>query len=130
MTDKFGSRLFVVGFNLGLRTGEISNLTVLDDDTEDHSAAEKLKLPKTVTAITGRNRPHYYFNGVKGIGNSANRLMPHVDVRGEGGQVVFPGSIHPDTGKEYSWAPGLSPADVPVADLPQEIIDKLKRDAS
>jgi hypothetical protein len=115
------------GHNVGLRTGQISGVVVLDDDTMDGSAVASLKLPRTVTVITGSGKRHYYFQApaIK-VGNSVQRLCPGVDIRGDGGQVVFVGSVHPDTAEPYSWAPGLSPDDVELAELPEHILVRLQ----
>ena len=111
--------------NVGLRTGAVSGIDVIDDDTPEQNAAAQLKIPKTVTAITGSGKPHYYLRHHEGVTNSASKLAPKIDVRGDGGQVVFVGSIHPETLKPYVWAPGLSPDDVPVADWPAELVARL-----
>lgn len=114
--------------NIGLRTGKVSGVVVIDDDTPDRSAATTLDLPPTVVAITGGGGRHYYFGCPEGgLPNSAGKLAPKVDVRGDGGQVVYPGSVHPDTGANYRWADGLSPNDVEVAPLPQGVFDCLVR---
>jgi len=113
--------------NLGVRTGQVSGITVVDDDTDDGSGTKDLGLPVTPAVITGSGRWHFYFKCPDGgLGNSSGRLAPHVDVKGDGGQVVLPGSRHPDTGKTYEWVPGLSPEDVPLAELPPGIVEKLR----
>jgi P4 family phage/plasmid primase-like protien len=113
--------------NVGLRTGALSGVIVCDDDTPDGSGTAALDLPRTVTMITGSGKQHLYFKCPSGgIKNSVRKLAPGVDVRGEGGQVVFAGSIHPDTGKPYCWAPGLSPDEVPLAELPERILSLLR----
>lgn len=113
--------------NLGVRTGRISNLVVIDDDTPDLSAGRILGLPTTVTAITGSGkRHHYYCCPEGGLPCSVSRLADHVDVRGDGGQVVLPGAIHPYTGHPYTWAPGSSPDDLPLAEFPVHLVDRLR----
>lgn len=113
--------------NIGLRTGSISGVTVLDDDSEDGSASEHLNLPRTPTVITGSGKRHHYFRSPDcGLKNSASKLAPKLDIRGDGGQVVFPGSTHPDTGKPYYWAVGLTPDDVPLAEFPESLLRKLR----
>lgn len=115
------------GHNLGLRTGRISGVIVLDDDSPDGSASAKLSLPKTATVITGSGKRHYYFRAPDfKVGNSVKTVAEGIDIRGDGGQVVFPGSIHPDTGQPYQWAPGLSPDEIELAELPADLIDKLR----
>ncbi len=115
--------------NLGLRTGSTSGVICIDDDTEDQSAAAMLGLPtNTPTVITGRGRTHRYYRIPTDftVKNSAGFLAEHVDVRGENGMVVFPGSIHPGTGEPYRWADGLSPDNVPFACLPDETLEMLR----
>lgn len=111
--------------NIGVRTGAASGIVVIDAD--GGSSVAELDLPETPTVITGGGGRHYFYriNGGPPIGNSAGKLAPHVDVRGDGGQVVLAGSIHPDTGAIYRWAPDLSPDDLPLADLPAHIVERL-----
>jgi len=118
--------------NVGLRTGTVSGVICIDDDTEDQGAAATLGLPTgTPTLITGRGHANRLYRAPADfvVKNSAGLLAEHVDMRGENGMVVFTGSIHPDTGKPYRWADGLSPDDVPFAELPPEILDRLRPDA-
>ncbi len=113
--------------NLGLRTGTVSGIIVIDDDSVDGSASTALNLPKTVTVITGSGKRHFYFQAPDfKVGNSCKTIAPDIDVRGDGGQVVYVGSVHPATGRAYEWAPGLSPEDVAVADLPTNVADLLR----
>jgi hypothetical protein len=60
------------------------------------------ELPQTRLAATGKGK-HFYFKmpSDRVIGNSVG-IFPKVDVRGEGGYVVAPGSIHPN-GAKYEW---------------------------
>lgn len=113
--------------NVGLRTGNVSGIVVIDDDSDDGSAAADLNLPPTPTVITGSGKKHHYFESPKdGLGNSVRKLGPKVDVRADGGQVAYAGSVHPETEQPYHWAPGLSPEDVPLAKLPAHILSRLR----
>ncbi|MCC7066292.1 MAG: bifunctional DNA primase/polymerase [Planctomycetes bacterium] len=116
------------GRNLGLRTGKISGVVVIDDDSPDGSASAALSLPMTVSVVTGSGKRHFYFQAPADIpiGNSVKTLADGIDVRGDGGQVAFVGSIHPDTKKPYTWAPGLSPEEVEIAALPDDLLTKLR----
>lgn len=113
--------------NLGVRTGAVSGIVVIDEDTEKGGSVANLDLPKTVTVVTGGGGRHYYFRAPDcGLGNTVSKLSNGVDVRGDGGQVVFVGSVHPETGVVYSWLDGHSPEDLELAELPSAIVDLLK----
>jgi replicative DNA helicase len=83
--------------NIGFITGKISNIAVVD--VEKGGSVEYL--PKTVIAKTGGGGWHYYYEYVDGIENKA-RIRPLTDIRGEGGYVVAPPSIH-QSGEKYEW---------------------------
>jgi len=100
ISDWYGS---VPTLNVGVACGLDSDLVVLDVDPK-HGGKESLKalrekygsdFTKTLTVITGSGGGHFYFraNG-KTIKNSAGRLGSGLDVRGEGGYVVAPPSVH------------------------------------
>ena len=100
ISDWYGS---VPTLNVGIACGVNSDLVVLDVDPK-HGGKESLKalrekygsdFTKTLTVITGSGGGHFYFraNG-KTIKNSAGRLGSGLDVRGEGGYVVAPPSVH------------------------------------
>ena len=42
--------------------------------------------------------------------------LPDIDLRGDGGYVVAPPSIHP-SGKRYEWVKGSGLDDIPFAEL-------------
>ena len=83
-------------------------------------------LPRTVTVLSGSGHSmHWYFlvpDDVR-VRNTAGKLATGIDTRCEGGYVVCPPSIHPDTGNPYTWV--LSPAEVPVAPIPARLLDLL-----
>jgi hypothetical protein len=111
--------------NVGLRTGQASGVVVIDVDPG--ADISDLDLPGTVTALTGRpGAYHLYYLCSQPLGNSSGRLGPNIDVRGDGGQVVFPGSVHPDTGQPYTWAEGHEPWNVEIAQLPPHILKRLR----
>ncbi len=112
--------------NVGLRTGSASGVVVIDDDTPDGSGTDQLNLPPTQTVITGSGKRHLYFKRpATGLKNSVKKIASHVDVRGDGGQAVFVGSIHPETQQPYRWSPGRSPDDVELAEVPESILQRL-----
>ena len=111
--------------NVGLRTGRVSGVVAIDVDPG--ADISQLDLPGTVTALTGRPGAfHLYYMCDEPLGNSSGKLSPHVDVRADGGQVVFPGSEHPDTGALYAWAEGYEPWNVEIAPLPAHILECLR----
>ena len=61
-------------------------------------------LPETALVRTGSGGQHYYFRVPPGrsIGNAVG-LRPGLDIRGDGGLVVVPPSVHPYTNREYEW---------------------------
>ena len=70
-------------------------------------------LPTTLTAATGRGRHLYFDAGQHRIRNSAGRLGPGLDVRGHGGIVTVPPSLHA-SGHRYQWRIRQRPAPLPI----------------
>lgn len=94
---------FSVDRNLAIVTGQISGLVVLDVDTTKGGVMESLKerFPTDMVVKTGKGFHLYYQYPGFHVDNRVN-MMPGVDVRGDGGYVVAPPSIHPD-GSVYKW---------------------------
>jgi len=103
--------------NVGIVTGAISGLVVLDVDAPEGIktlAAHNYTIPETVIkSKTGGGGYHCYFahpgylckNFAGGRG-----LLPGVDFRGDGGYIVAPPAVH-QNGKVYKWIvpPGVEP---------------------
>jgi hypothetical protein len=114
--------------NIGIVTGEISNLVVVDIDPMhggDHSI-ERLQqrfgpLPPTVESKTGGGGRHLYFAHPGNFCRNRAGLAQGIDLRGDGGYVVAPPSVHPN-GQRYAWTRGHSPADISLAPLPRWLI--------
>jgi len=114
--------------NVGIVTGEISNLVVLDIDPKHGGGAslERLErqfgpLPATIEATTGGGGRHLYFVHPGGLIRNRTGLAQGIDLRGDGGYIVAPPSIHP-SGRPYAWAAGHSPEEVALAALPRWIL--------
>jgi hypothetical protein len=91
-------------------TGRLSGLMVIDCDAKQAAAHFLEKFPEvrdTHIAKTGRGA-HFYFQWEENIRNTSGMLGPGIDVRGEGGFVVVPPSIHAN-GKTYRWLTENSP---------------------
>lgn len=110
--------------NIGIVTGAISGLIVVDADSEKDVAWAEANLPSTPTVETARGR-HYYFRYRPGIGNAVRVGGRELDIRGEGGFVVAVPSKHP-TGGSYTWAEGRSLEDLPLADFPDVLMPSEK----
>ncbi len=88
--------------NIGIVTGLISGVGIIDIDGEEGlRQAALLKLSSSLTSLTG-NGKHLWFHFAQGLANSVSQIAPHVDIRGEGGYVVAPPSIHLN-GVRYRW---------------------------
>ena len=109
------------GANVGVATGAVSSIFVLDVDPQhggDESfaklVAEHGPLPATRTVKTGGGGRHYYFKHPGGkVRNSVKKLGAGLDVRGDGGYVVAPPSTH-KSGGLYEWLDEREPADAPA----------------
>lgn len=94
--------------NIGIATGVVSGLIVLDlDSAESIADAERRGIPDTITVRTSKGMHVYFAHPGDVIGNRAG-VLPGVDIRGDGGYVVAPGSTH-ESGFVYAWdnPPGL-----------------------
>ncbi|SCL25435.1 phage/plasmid primase, P4 family [Micromonospora inyonensis] len=105
-----------------------SHLLVIDEDTpgafQRYADEHGHTIPRTFTVATGRagGGRHLYFRAPRGskLGTARGALPAGVDVRGVGGYVVGPGSVH-QSGAVY--APE-DPA-APFAELPGWLADAL-----
>lgn len=110
-----------VSFNIAIATGAISGLIVWDCDTEQaFTQTLKREFPDTPIARTGKGYHIYFQYPDFPVGNRA-AILPGVDVRGDGGYVVAPPSVHP-FGACYQWLNEKAP----VAPAPTWILDILK----
>jgi Bifunctional DNA primase/polymerase, N-terminal/Primase C terminal 1 (PriCT-1) len=95
--------------NIAIATGPASGIFVVDVDGLDAEATLRAleavhgALPATVEVITTRGRHIYFKWPQEPVRNSAGKIGPHIDVRGDGGYVLSPPSIHP-SGRRYSWS--------------------------
>jgi len=119
--------------NVGVPMGQINGIFALDVDgpegiqTLQEWIAEYGELPATWQVQTGGGGIQLWYKIPEGmqIPNSVKKIGVNIDIRGDGGQSVAPGSLH-KSGKRYRWAPGRSPEDIPLAEPPEWLIDKIK----
>lgn len=105
-------------YNIGIAAGAGSKLAILDIDPK-HGGDETIKqytVPRTLEVITGSGGRHHYFADPEGsMRNSSGKLGDGLDVRGTGGYVVAPPSLHV-SGHEYRWA--VDPRAMQLAQVP------------
>jgi hypothetical protein len=107
--------------NIGVATGQASGLYVIDlDGPQAIDEWDGLELAHgeapTLTARTGGGGQHRYYKLPPRfrLGNTAKRIAPHIDSRGEGGYVLAPPSNH-RSGQAYEWENWPTPpADFPA----------------
>jgi hypothetical protein len=117
--------------NIGVATGSVSGFVALDVDIGgekrgdltlealEHSYAP---LPDTVEQHTGSGGRHRLFLAPETpIGNSASKVGPHLDIRGDGGYIIVPPSLHA-SGQRYVWEQTSAPEDIPLAPLPDWLL--------
>lgn len=109
---------------VGVATGAVSGIIVLDVDIKDPAAygwdtlddLGKAILPETPMAQTPSGGTHLYFAAIGSkIGSSIGKhgLGPGLDVRGDGGYVIAPSD-----GSGYWWDPHYSLDSVPLLPAP------------
>ena len=110
--------------NLSVITGMVSGIVVLDVDP-GHGGAASLAavedrhgaLPDTVEAETGGGGRHIYFRHPGREVRNRTGLAPGLDLRGDGGVIIVPPSVHP-SGKRYRWRRNHGPEEIAPAPMP------------
>jgi hypothetical protein len=110
--------------NIGIPTGPANKIFVVEADTKQGHGVDGIAslkqletdygpLPETLMAESPSGSVHYYFNCPKVgiVRNSASKIAPGIDVRGEGGMVIAPPSVREDG--VYRWIHRNPIADVP-----------------
>lgn len=122
-------------FNIGIATGEVSSVVVLDIDPRNggHDTLEAFekqhgKLPPTWTCRTGGGGTHIFFRAANfpiPKDNAGRLIGPGVDFLGEGAYAVAAPSLH-ESGQAYEWVDGLAPWECKLARLPRKIRRHIK----
>jgi hypothetical protein len=112
---------------VAITTGAVSGVVVLDIDIDHEKGKDGLATldelgisthPETLTAHTPRGGIHcFYVHPGFDLRNSASKVGPDLDVRGEGGYCVVP----PGSGR--FWDPHLG-LDIPLASMPEWMVPK------
>lgn len=109
--------------NVAIRTGAESGLIVVDVDPpigfESLASLERTNgvLERARTVRTGTGGVHCYFahpgSGARIANRASSVLGPGIDVRGDGGYVIAPPSLHA-SGCSYSWTAQSDPPSMPA----------------
>jgi hypothetical protein len=115
--------------NVGIVTGEVSGIVVLDIDPGhggDKSVATWVEqhgpLPETLEVTTGGGGRHLYFQHPGGVIHNKAGIAPGIDLRADGGCVVAPPSIHA-SGNHYTWVAGHGPGSMKPAPMPVWLLE-------
>lgn len=121
--------------NIGIVTGKISGITVVDLDIYKTPHTSLDKFPETLTVKTGNGGYQLYYNYTEGLTVSAEGYpgLPGVDIRSDGGYVVAPPSVTSylkdgkPSGGEYFFNNTTPIKDFPIHMFPKT---KVKRSLS
>lgn len=110
--------------NIGIDCGK-SGVLVLDADAyKDTYAGEHLlnwEDQQTVTSISGGGGQHLYFQrDAAEYGNATGNLPAGIDIRGVGGYIVAPPSLH-HSGRPYQWEIGYGPHEFSLQPIPESL---------
>ena len=117
---------------IGIATGPESGIFILDVDIAETKAGDETlndleqlhgPLPETLTVHTGSGGWHLYYRYPSHLeirNDAGRRLGPGLDIRGNGGQVVAPPTIHPN-GNPYQWDTGCDT----LSDAPEWLLNLL-----
>ncbi len=115
--------------NVGIVTGAVSGITVVDVDVYKKPFTHPKEFPPTFTVKTGNGGFQLYYKYHPGLTISANGYpnLPAVDIRSDGGYVVAPPSVT-DYVKDGKKAGGeyIIYKDLPLADFPIHMFPETK----
>jgi hypothetical protein len=107
--------------NVGIITGSISGIFVLDIDSPGAKVYTKDKgIPDTPIAATSKG-VHIYFDYPSFLLGNKSDTKIGMDIRGEGGYVVAPPSLH-ESGITYEWTV-WHPWNTRIATAPDWLLD-------
>lgn len=112
--------------NIGIVTGSVSSIDVVDCDSDAGRAALEEFLPESLTTpiIKTPKGYHVYFNHRPGLSNGV-RVLTDCDLRTTGGYVIAPPSVG-EKG-QYKAMPGLKINEVTPAAMPDMLFDILQQ---
>lgn len=111
--------------NFGILTGKMSGIVVVDIDIRENGISNWLEMiqgyqmEETFVVETGSGGYHIYYQYDPRLSSSRKLTGLGIDFKSDGGQVVAPGSIHPDTGKIYTVGLGYVNDMIVIAAFPE-----------
>lgn len=106
------------GAGIGVVTGKISNIIVLDIESYCPTPISELlkKYPTQMYSRTGSGGYHLFYQYPQGVSKVSNRvkILEGVDLRADGGFIVLPPTTHPN-GNHYEWVQRGIPGAFPLA---------------
>jgi hypothetical protein len=120
-------------WNIAVACGPVSGVLVVDVDGDKGAATlaqlqhDHGSLPPTWRSRTGKGE-HIWFKYPDGLDvtNARGQLKGSgIDIRGDGGYVVAPGSLH-QSGTQYDWQDDCHPEYTALAEAPGWFIELLK----
>ena len=108
--------------NIGIVTGKISGITVVDIDMKQEPTTPLDTFPETYTVRTPSGGYHLYYQYSPNVGTSAGQYVqyPHVDIRNDGGFVVAPPSTIKNSAYEVIKR-------IPLAPFPEVLFIQQKK---
>jgi hypothetical protein len=88
---------------------------VVDIDPRNGGQFDRALMTPTATVATGGGGWHLYYRHPGGPTLPALTGAAGIDIKGDGGYVAAPPSVHPGTGKPYRWVGGRGVAEMPPA---------------
>jgi hypothetical protein len=118
--------------NIGIVLNQSGLIDVECDSDEAEANLQAMfggKIPPTPTWRSKRGR-HRLFRRPADPPDKAKLDLDAVEFRGlsttKGAYSIVPPSVHPDDGSRYEWLPGLSLFDLEPAELPPEVVERLR----
>lgn len=119
--------------NIGIVTGRRSGIAAVDVDPRHGGDVELTKLeaahgslPETPEQLTGGGGRHIVFADPEGCPSRV--LGEGVELKGDGTYIVGAPSLH-ESGRSYEWEAAHHPDDVPLARLPEWVVQVAKTKA-
>lgn len=103
--------------SIGIATGNVSGIVVVDVE----AGGETKEWPPTIVSRTGGGGYHYLYKYPGTTIKNRVRIREKTDIRGDGGYVVVPPSLH-KSGNNYEWA--IAPSDAVLEECPKWLLQE------